>query len=133
MNQVDNPFAECSAPVPIKRAVWRVRGGDVIYFVGVVGGPIKIGRTNNLRRRMVELRTTTKQDLQVWAMKDGRTLEEGLYHHRFAADRIEGEWFAPSPALMAEIARLRDLPSKRVPALRVRTGRGAFIRRRAAA
>jgi hypothetical protein len=36
---------------------------------------------------------------------------EKLYHARFKGDRLHGEWFARSEAIVEEIARIRLTPS----------------------
>lgn len=92
----------CSVPDHI----WKNRRGRVIYFAGPVGGPIKIGRTANLARRMKELRCSSPDEVCLWAVASGASLDEGAYHLRYAATRIRGEWFHRTPEIEAEIVRL---------------------------
>jgi hypothetical protein len=89
---------------------WRDR--CVVYFVQQVtpgaDGPIKIGVTGQLQKRMRALRTGVPHDLRLLATMPGDdTAEHGL-HQRFADDRISprAEWFRPSPTLLAFIATL---------------------------
>lgn len=95
-----------TAPLPDRD--WRFRTDRLIYFAGTETGPIKIGRTKDLRGRIKELRCASPEKLHVWAITKGGNLEEALYHHRFADSRVRGEWFERTPALLAEIARLTN-------------------------
>jgi hypothetical protein len=62
---------------------------------------IKIGFSNDLRRRSEQLNAT------VLAKTPGRLTEEQQMHARFAALRRHGEWFEPGPELMQLINELR--------------------------
>ncbi|NML11618.1 GIY-YIG nuclease family protein [Sphingobium sp. AR-3-1] len=77
-----------------------------VYFAAADDGPIKIGATCDVGRRLRELRTKSKQDLRLLAAVDGGMFAEMLYHSRFAAHRLHGEWFVRHPDILAEIARL---------------------------
>lgn len=98
--------------------IWRdgVAAGEVdsIYYVVVVpetwAGPppgahafsglhYKIGRTNNIERRLGNLQTGTPGDLIVNALEPGGAAIERQRHDRFEADRRSGEWFSASPEL----------------------------------
>lgn len=81
----------------------------MVYFAAASEGPIKIGMTCNVKRRLRELRTKTKLDLSILAATDGGSLREGLYHSRFLAHHIKGEWFERHPDILAEINRLNSL------------------------
>ena len=78
----------------------------MVYFAAAPEGPIKIGMTCDVKRRLRELRTKTKLDLAILATIDGGSPREGLYHSRFLAHHIEGEWFERHPDILAEINRL---------------------------
>lgn len=90
----------------IPREMWAAKPGSLIYFVGATGGPIKIGRTRNLPSRHKQLQCCATDRLYVWALAAGNNLDEALYHERFAAHRLHGEWFERCPEIEAEIARL---------------------------
>lgn len=69
-------------------AVW-------IYVVqaGGYGGLLKIGRTSNLTKRLVELQRGTGEELQVvGAWRDLAAREKEL-HEQYAGLRVRGEWF----------------------------------------
>ena len=78
-----------------------------VYFVAAACGSIKIGRTNNVVYRLMDLQCANPQKLELLAVAvDGS--REAEYHRRFAAHRLHGEWFTPHPDILAEIARLKE-------------------------
>lgn len=77
-----------------------------VYFARSTNGLIKIGYSNDLRRRMRELSCETKTTVTVLASFPGDRIDEYLTHYRFHESHVRGEWFRPSPALMAYIAEL---------------------------
>lgn len=68
-------------------------------------GRIKIGFTDQpaVTRRQ-ELQTGCPQPLKIVGLMPGDVSLEQALHACFAADRIQGEWFRPSQALLAYIA-----------------------------
>ncbi|MGJ8477228.1 GIY-YIG nuclease family protein [Sphingobium yanoikuyae] len=81
-----------------------------VYFAAAPGGPIKIGMACDTERRVRELRKETKTDIRLLAETSGGSFIESMYHRRFADARIHGEWFARTPAILAEIDRLNANP-----------------------
>lgn len=75
------------------------RVGTVYAVQGVSGGPIKIGWTQDLDRRLGELQTGNAQPLRVIAACVGRRVDEQELHVRFAHLRLCGEWFKDDPEL----------------------------------
>lgn len=74
-------------------------------------GPIKIGIASNAHARLASLQTGNPRTLTLLGIadrfcdrKDALRLESSL-HRRFKGDRMSGEWFRPSPSLLAYIAR----------------------------
>ena len=65
-------------------------------------GLVKIGCSSNALRRVAGLKASL-----LAVQRGGFGLEADL-HQRFAADRVVGEWFSPSDALMAYIAELTE-------------------------
>lgn len=102
----------------------RTTYGRQVYFAAASGGPIKIGASCDVARRLRELRTKTKQDLGLLAVADGGMFAEFMYQHRFASHRLHGEWFARHPDILAEIDRLNqsgpETARQRCPALTTR-------------
>lgn len=94
------------------------RNADSIYYILVVPetwtGPspdsyafsglhMKIGRTNDLPKRLQNLRTGTPSELIVMAIEPGSPQIEHVRHKQFASDRRQGEWFVCSPPLMRHV------------------------------
>jgi hypothetical protein len=64
-------------------------------------GKLKIGQAVHAERRLEYLQTGTWERLElILTIPDDRNLERDL-HKRFASDRLAGEWFEPSPAILA--------------------------------
>lgn len=77
-----------------------------VYFIGAEDGPVKIGRAFVPEQRLKEIQCGYPYPLKVLAtIKGGRGLERA-YHERFAAHRLNGEWFERHPDILAEIERL---------------------------
>lgn len=68
-------------------AEWRKRTGPLVYFIGPTGGLIKIGRTENLRARLSQLRSANTEHLNVWACTYGTNLDESTHCGSRSHDR----------------------------------------------
>ncbi|MFG2276989.1 GIY-YIG nuclease family protein [Streptomyces chartreusis] len=81
---------------------------EYVYLMGSPGSPIvKIGRSNNPKRRLAQVQEDVTLPLQVlWTTPGGKEMEKGLHDH-FAAARRYGEWFdlgfETAPALVAAV------------------------------
>lgn len=82
-----------------------------IYFIAALKGPIKIGLALNPRDRLRGLQTSHPKKLRLLADTPGDHGLEASYHHRFAAHRLHGEWFAPHADILDEIRRIRSISS----------------------
>lgn len=86
----------------------------VIYFIqSEHGGPIKIGRAEDLARRLVGMQVSRPDKLVVLAHAPGTVADERALHQRFAFCREKGEWFRPVPELMSlvrEVAERGSMP-----------------------
>lgn len=81
-----SPFGrETAALAPGASAVYFVQQGD--------GGPIKVGTTNDLQRRLAQLQTASSSDLVLIAVAPGGIELEASVHARCAEFRLRGEWF----------------------------------------
>lgn len=72
-----------------------------VYFIqSIHGGPVKIGRAEDVNARLRELQTAHPYPLKVLAVipYGGKAMEQDL-HERLAADRLTGEWFKDSSSL----------------------------------
>jgi Meiotically up-regulated gene 113 len=83
----------------------RPASRPVVYFVQVgEDGPIKIGHTfRPIEERLRDLRNASPYRLRLLLMLPGQRDDEQALHQRFAAARLEGEWFRPVPELLAFI------------------------------
>lgn len=85
----------------------RTNADGYAYFCGPQGGPIKIGFSRDPGERLYRLQTGYPERLHLWAEAEGGKPQEAAYHARFADAWIGGEWFARTPEIEAEIARLQ--------------------------
>lgn len=83
----------------------------LLYFIqaGDDSGPIKIGFTSNIERRVSELQTGNHLPLHVLAsfLLDNADAVEQALHVAFAAFRLEGEWFEQDARIVDAIEVLR--------------------------
>jgi hypothetical protein len=84
----------------------------VVYFVQVDHGPespVKIGVTTKrgLAHRLGGLQTSCPYRLKLLATMNGDYRDEERLHHSFRHARLMGEWFKPTPALLALVDGLR--------------------------
>ena len=87
-----------------------------IYFVQIGrDGPIKIGHSDNVSRRMTELQCRMPWQLYLLGTVQS-CFERDIYHH-FSASRMRGEWFYPTKNLLDFIRNPFKLP-RASPALR---------------
>lgn len=79
----------------------------MIYFVqSVDGGPVKVGTTRNLDRRLKELEARYRRPLSVLATMPGGRKEELQIHRQFSRLRLGNtEQFRPDADLMEFISR----------------------------
>lgn len=76
--------------------------GKHVYFIQAGDdGPVKIGCTQNLKERYAELANGSPLPLTVIGVIPGYRPTEQHLHKLFAADRLHGEWFRPTAALLA--------------------------------
>ncbi len=80
------------------------RGGYVYFVQDEVTGLIKIGTTNHLRHRIQQLKSEGGRPVKLLGYIWGRFAKEREMHARFAAFRVQGEWFEPQPELLTFIA-----------------------------
>lgn len=78
-----------------------------IYFIGGDVGHIKIGVSRSPHSRLAGIQTGSPIPLRILATVTGGFDEERAYHARFAAHRVQGEWFERHPDILAEIERLQ--------------------------
>jgi hypothetical protein len=87
-------------PVSLTAVAIPTSGG--VYFIqatAVENGPVKIGRTTNLRKRFGDLQTAHPWPLSLVGFipledESGQIEQEAALHERFKHFRLQGEWFA---------------------------------------
>lgn len=83
------------------------REGSMVYFVQMGDdGPIKIGFSSVIERRVSHMQNGNPYPLRLLRTMPGGPADERKLHHRFARWRLQGEWFEPTPELVA-LARNR--------------------------
>lgn len=79
--------------------------GTVIYFVqSENGGHIKIGRAEDLAKRLIGLASGRPDKLVVLASFPGTIADEKEIHALLAPHRDKGEWFLPNNDVVAAVA-----------------------------
>lgn len=79
---------------------------SLVYFIqSTTGGPVKIGTTMKLLKRLKALRALRSDPtLQVVGLLFGSYPEESSLHGRFSHLALGGEWFSPAPDLLGFIS-----------------------------
>jgi len=96
-----------SYPVPTKPRHSTIQiVPEYIYFLqSKTGGPIKIGRSCQLRRRLSTLQISSSEELVlILTLKTTVGLTEKDVHKMFKNDHIRGEWFEASEDLVRWIS-----------------------------
>lgn len=79
---------------------------SVVYFAARYDGAVKIGWTSDVMRRVFELRKDSRAPVELLACFPGTKPDELALHARFAAHRLDGEWYRRSPEIDAFIMRI---------------------------
>lgn len=96
-----------------KSSTWHTRDykekypGYVYFIQGESGGPIKIGYTNDVKKRVNTLQTGHPDTLRVLVVIPGSVKTEEEYHRKHGDARLRGEWFKPTEKLLTEISVLK--------------------------
>lgn len=85
---------------------------NMIYFIQQgEDGPIKIGKTTDINRRLKELQTGTPNKLHLVGLINEDNLSERDFHSAFSHLHITSEWYKPGEDLLSFIEREdRDPP-----------------------
>jgi T5orf172 domain len=99
----------CTPPPPTQQpSSPTARRISYVYIIGESrDGPVKIGVSTNPKGRLSELQTGTPVKLKVLAKFRGDEEQEAFAHRLLGAHRINGEWFARTPAVNAFIDNVR--------------------------
>lgn len=99
---VEEPIlsAPPSRPAPRVWYVYFIQQGD--------NGPVKIGRSHDVAKRLVTLQIGCPDRLHIRYAQPAMSYTESILHERFAEFRVQGDWFKPEVLQFAaqELARL---------------------------
>ena len=85
-----------------------MKATGLIYFVRQgQNGPVKIGWSTDVRKRLVHIQTYNPEKLQCLGVMEGSARDEHALHRRFRDHHIHGEWFRPAPELMEFIGHAK--------------------------
>lgn len=80
------------------------RDGEMfLYVVQIATGPIKIGVTDNVMRRLREIRNAQPYAASCLHQQPGSLAQEAAIHRLLMAYNISGEWFDDSPFVRATL------------------------------
>ena len=83
--------------------------GHVVYFMQAqTGGPIKIGWSADVRRRMESFQPGCPIPLKIILCVRGSIYDEQIIHKKFSRFRLHGEWFEPAAELLQFLDVLRS-------------------------
>lgn len=79
----------------------------IVYFVQMVTGPIKVGFTTDLEKRLNTLSCTVPAGVTLLASIEATPDAEAWLHIKFRSLNISGEWFSPGLDLLSFIERAK--------------------------
>lgn len=86
----------------------------MIYFIrDSLSGHIKIGVSDKPWTRLAKMQSDCPGELAILAIDEGGEADERELHVRFAAQRVRGEWYRTSAALLAHIEALPPIKKPR--------------------
>lgn len=80
------------------------RSREYVYFIEVNRGPIKIGYTKEVAKRLEQIQVLCPYEVRLRALMLGAKRLESALHGRFKSLHIRGEWFRQE----GEIAKLLE-------------------------
>jgi hypothetical protein len=104
----ENRFGKWSPPrppwkPPREQLSLRTIGTHSVYFAqDPASTEIKIGFSRSVRSRLAGL----GRPVRLLATREGNREVESAIHHRFRHARVRGEWFRPTPELLAYIEEI---------------------------
>lgn len=77
-----------------------------VYLIEIFNGWVKIGRSENINRRLKELNRMSPTTPRLLAVLDGDPEKESSWHARFGTLRRKGEWFIFGPQMAEALQTL---------------------------
>jgi len=79
-----------------------------VYAILDERGFVKIGKAQNIRKRIAQLQGANPRPIRLVAVLSNRTAMESHFLYKLKKSGwVRGEWFAPSPQVVAEIRAAR--------------------------
>lgn len=104
----------------VKLITINVKGKTMIYFIQQGdSGPIKIGYTNNISKRINALQSSSPEKLHLLGAIEGDKDRERVLQKFFHAHKMQGEWFKPAPMVLNYIFGLIARPEDTIIELTV--------------
>ncbi len=98
-----------------KEFLYCQRYPGFVYFIqGETGGPIKIGYSDDVLKRLKGLQTGHPDNLRILFTFPGNPEDEKAMHETLNAHRLRGEWFKPSTEVFSAIEELKSKPLPKV-------------------
>lgn len=95
-------------PTPRRSPRWPQEQSAWCYIYFMFDGEmIKVGRANNVVKRMRSMQSSHPRELTLLATFNAHKSVEKLIHERFRACHERGEWFTPTEELTAFIERIK--------------------------
>jgi len=92
-----------------RKGKYRASGGSVVYFIGAEGlDYIKIGKAEDVYKRLDGIQTSMPFDLKILLTIPGDVTEERKAHEVFNKWRKRGEWFIKCKAITDYIEYMSD-------------------------
>lgn len=84
----------------------------MIYFAQYENdnGPIKIGLSRNIQKRLAEIQMTCPAPIKLLKVIEGEWEKEARIHYHFSHIRLHGEWFKPEKELLDFIENPYEVP-----------------------
>jgi hypothetical protein len=84
----------------------------LLYFLEAENGLIKVGITNDIRRRVNQLQNQLDTKIRVLKLLDGKSAYEKIIHNLYSDDNIiykgQTEWFHPTHKLIRFISNIDE-------------------------
>lgn len=85
---------------------------NVVYFIQIKNGPIKIGLTGNVKNRLKSLSCSLPYDLELLHVMPGDEKLEKKLHKKFCKYHIRGEWFECHDGILNYLKKLQSKNSQ---------------------
>jgi len=107
--QIKDEMEKAISESTYRKRKYQMRYPGYIYFVqGECGGPIKIGYSTDIEKRIKTLQTGYPDVLGILYLIPGDMADEEELHKELAYYRMRGEWFKPDEEVLRKIEFLKQ-------------------------